>query len=226
MSCCCCCMRLFVCLFVFSLLWFGRNWRFLCAGETIILGFQHYFTMLGMTVLISSLVILNNNGHSVCSSRKTLTNKHRKERFRKILIFFLYFLCHEMHIKKFFFATALFCADTVVRVFVVVVFSLSILFVAEWFDTNCAELAFCFRDQYFVTDCTGFKIASSYGKLLFSADHAFHRQCSSYHWHSWLAWDNKSSTSYSSAHSRNLQLEDFSIQLVLLRSLSLCFRAF
>jgi hypothetical protein len=29
-----------------------------------------------------------------------------------------------------------------------------------------AERAFCFRDQYFVVDCTGFKIADSYGKLL------------------------------------------------------------
>ncbi|CAM6009565.1 unnamed protein product [Sphagnum balticum] len=33
-------------------------------GEAIILGFQHYFTMLGTTVLIPSLVILNINGHS------------------------------------------------------------------------------------------------------------------------------------------------------------------
>jgi len=79
----------------------------LCAGEAIILGFQHYFTMLGTTVLIPSLVILNINGHSICSSRKTLTDKHRKERFRKILIFFLYFLCHEMRVKKLFFATTL-----------------------------------------------------------------------------------------------------------------------
>ncbi len=119
----------------------------------------------------------------------------------------------------------LFCADIVVRLFVVVVvvFSLSVLFVAEWFSTSCAERAFCFRDQYFVADCTGFKIAGSYGKLLlFSADHAFHRQCSSYHRHSWPAWGNRSSTSYSSTHSRNLRLEEFSIQLVLLRSLSLC----
>jgi hypothetical protein len=76
-------------------------------GEAIILGFQHYFTMLGTTVLIPSLVILNINGHSVCSSGETLTDRHRKERFRKILIFFLYFLCHEMRVKKLFFATAL-----------------------------------------------------------------------------------------------------------------------
>ncbi len=116
----------------------------------------------------------------------------------------------------------LFCADTVVRLFVVVVFSLSVLFVAEWFSTSCAERAFCFRDQYFVADSTGFKIAGSHGKLLlFSADHAFHRQCSSYHRHSWPAWGNRSSTSYSSTHSRNLRLEEFSIPLVLLRALSL-----
>jgi hypothetical protein len=117
----------------------------------------------------------------------------------------------------------LFCADTVVRLFiVVVVFSLSVLFVAKWFNTSCAELAFCFRDQYFVTDCTRFKIAGSYGKLLlFSADHAFHRQCSSHHRHSWLAWSNKSSTSYNSTHSQNLRLEEFSVQLILLRSLCL-----
>jgi hypothetical protein len=57
----------------------------------------------------------------------------------------------------------------VVRLFVVVIvlFSLSVLFVVEWFSTSCAERAFCFRDQYFVVDCTGFKIAGSYGKLLF-----------------------------------------------------------
>ncbi len=97
---------LFVRLFVFSWFWFGRSCRFLCAGEAIILGFQHYFTMLGTTVLIPSLVILNINGHSVCSSRETLTESNRKERFRKILIFFLYFLCHEMRFKKLFFATA------------------------------------------------------------------------------------------------------------------------
>ncbi len=107
----------------------------------------------------------------------------------------------------------LFCADTVLRLFVVVaVFSLSVLFVAEWFSTSCTERAFCFWDQYFVADCTGFKIAGSYGKLLlFSADHAFHRQCSSYHRHSWPAWGNRS---------RNLWLEEFSIPLVHLRSLS------
>jgi hypothetical protein len=112
----------------------------------------------------------------------------------------------------------------VVRLFVVVVvFSLSVLFVAEWFSTSCAELAFCFRNQYFVTNCTGFKIVGSYGKLLlFSTDHAFHRQCSSYHQHSWPTWGNRSSTSYGSTHSRNLRLEEFSIQLVLLRFLSLC----
>ncbi len=124
----------------------------------------------------------------------------------------------------------LFCADIVVRLFVVfvVVFSLSVLFVAEWFSTSCAERTFCFRDQYFVADCTGFKIAGSYGKLLlFSADHAFHRQCSSYRRHSWPAWGNRLSTSYSSTHSRNLRLEEFSIQLVLLGlSLSLCLCAF
>jgi hypothetical protein len=79
----------------------------LCAGEAIILGFQHYFTMLGMTMLIPSLVILNINGHSICSSGETFTDRHRKERFKKILIFFLYFLCHEMRVKKLFFATAL-----------------------------------------------------------------------------------------------------------------------
>ncbi len=107
MSCCYCCMRFFVCLFVFSWLWFGKSWRFLCVREVTILGFQHYFTMLQTTVLIPSLIILNINGHSVCSSRETLTNRHRKERFRKILIFFLYFLCREMHVKKLFFATAL-----------------------------------------------------------------------------------------------------------------------
>ncbi|CAM6044135.1 unnamed protein product [Sphagnum compactum] len=33
-------------------------------GEAIILGFQHYFTMLGTTVLIPSLVNFNINGHS------------------------------------------------------------------------------------------------------------------------------------------------------------------
>ncbi len=87
-------------------------------------------------MLIPSLVILNINGHSVCSSGETLTKRHRKERFRKILIFFLYFLCHEMRVKKLFFAMfcyGLFCADTVVRLFVVVivVFSLSVLFDAE-----------------------------------------------------------------------------------------------
>ncbi len=98
---------LFVCLFVFSWLWFGRNCWFLCAGEAIILGFQHYFTMLGTTVLIPFLVILNINGHLICSFGETLIDKHRKERFRKILIFFLYFLCHEMHVKKLFFVNAL-----------------------------------------------------------------------------------------------------------------------
>jgi hypothetical protein len=63
--------------------------------------------MLGTTVLIPSLVILNINGHSVCSSGETLTDRHRKERFRKVLILFLYFLSHEMRVKKLFFATAL-----------------------------------------------------------------------------------------------------------------------
>jgi hypothetical protein len=96
----------------------------------------------------------------------------------------------------------LFCADTVVRLFVVVMFFLSILFVSKWFSTSCAELAFCFWDQYFVADCIRFKIAGSYGKLLlFFDDYAFHCQCSSYHRHSWPAWSNKSSTSYSSTHS-------------------------
>jgi len=230
MSCCYCCMRFFVCLFVFSSLWFGRSCRFLCAGKAIILSFQHYFTMLGTTVLIPSLVILNINGHSICSYGETLTDRHRKERFRKILIFFLYFLCHEMHVKKFFFAITLLwfvlcghcgkivcccccCCCCCVSMFV--------LFVVEWLSTSCAELAFCFWDQYFVADCTGFKIADSHGKLLlFSADHTFHRQCSSYHRHSWPAWGNRSSTSYSSTHSQNLWLEEFSIQLVFLRSLS------
>jgi len=120
----------------------------------------------------------------------------------------------------------LFCVDTVVRLFVVVVivvvFSMSILFVAEWFSMSCAKLAFCFRDQYFVADCTSFKIAGSYGKLLlFFVDYAFHRQCSSYDQHSWPAWGNRSSTYYSSTHSQNLRLEEFSIRLVLLRSLSM-----
>jgi hypothetical protein len=117
----------------------------------------------------------------------------------------------------------LFCADTMVRLFVIVVmFFLSVLFVTKWFNTSCVKLAFCFQDQYFVIDYTGFKIASSYGKLLlFFVDYTFHCQCSSYHRHSWPAWGNKSSTSYSSTHSRNLRLEEFSIQLVLLRSLCL-----
>jgi len=114
----------------------------------------------------------------------------------------------------------LFCMDTMVRLFVVVVvvvvFSLSILFVLKWFSMSCAELVFCFRDQYFVANYTGFKIVGSYGKLLlFSTDHAFLHQCSSYHRHSWPAWGNRSSTSYSSTHSQNFWLEEFSIQLVL-----------
>jgi hypothetical protein len=85
-------MRFFVCLFVcvyFSGSFLEEVAGFLCAGEAIILGFQHYFTMLGTTVLIPSLVILNINGHSVCSSGETRTDRHRKERFRKVLIFVL-----------------------------------------------------------------------------------------------------------------------------------------
>ncbi len=108
----------------------------MCVGEAIILGFQHYFTMLGMIVLIPSLVILNINGHSVCSSGETLTDRHRKERFRKISIFLLYFFAMKCASRSSFLlllCCGLFCADTVVRLFVVVlvVFSLSVLFVAE-----------------------------------------------------------------------------------------------
>jgi hypothetical protein len=68
-----------LCLFVFIFL--VVIWKklpiFVCRRSNH-LGFQHYFTMLGTTVLIPSLVIFNINGHSVCSSGETLTDRHRK----------------------------------------------------------------------------------------------------------------------------------------------------
>ncbi len=83
-------------------------------------------------MLIPSLVILNINGHSVCSSGETLTKRHRKERFRKILIFFA-MKCASRSYSLLLLCCGLFCADTMVRLFVVVVvvFSLSVLFDAE-----------------------------------------------------------------------------------------------
>jgi xanthine/uracil permease len=39
-----------------------------CAAEAIVLGFQHYLTMLGTTVLIPTLIFRNIGGNAVRSS--------------------------------------------------------------------------------------------------------------------------------------------------------------
>jgi hypothetical protein len=52
---------------------------FVCAVTAIILGFQHYLTMLGTTVLIPTLVFRSIGGHPVGPSSGARNNEREKE---------------------------------------------------------------------------------------------------------------------------------------------------
>jgi hypothetical protein len=56
---------------------------FVCAATAIILGFQHYLTMLGTTVLIPTLVFRSIGGHSVGPSSGARNKERERESFAR-----------------------------------------------------------------------------------------------------------------------------------------------
>ncbi len=154
---------------------------FVCAVTAIILGFQHYLTMLGTTVLIPTLVFRSIGGHSVGPSSGARNKEREREAFARkkqcfarasFRFFCLYLVGFGGGVLRSSGKSDCECLRLYTFVF------------AGRFGSSSTEFAVCVSYQYPGADFTGLKTAGSDGKLfLFPSYYLINRQCSSHRRH-------------------------------------------